>query len=147
MYVGMATLARLVLSLAAALALVGHPATRLPRGVRTIDVHASRHVSRHVTDPLKVAQIVRWFDALPRAPRRIYYCPLIRYRPPTTFVFRGASGAVLARARTPGHAACGGSFDFSVRGSARKPVLAGRFLVRVGRLLGLGMRLVPAARP
>ena len=144
----MATLARLVLSLAAALALVGHPATRLPRGVRTIDVHSSRGVSRHVSDPLKVAQIVRWFDALPGAgSSRIYHCPLIRYRTPTTFVFRGANGTLLARARTPGDAACGFSFDFRVRGRAQKPVLARRLLVRVGRLLGLGLRLVPAARP
>jgi hypothetical protein len=145
----MATLARLVLSLAAALALVGHPAshsaTRIPAGVRTIDVHSSRGVLRRVTDPLKVAQIVRWFDALPKAPNVILYCPFIRYRPPTTFTFRSASGAALARARTPGHAACGASFDLRVGGQAQKPVLAGgRFLSRVGRLLG--MRLVPIVR-
>jgi hypothetical protein len=140
----MTTLARLVLSLAAALALVGHPATRIPVGVHSIRVHSARGVSRQVTDPLKVAKIVRWFDALPIAPDTIYYCPFIRYKPPTMFEFRGASGAVLARARTPGHAACGGSFDYSVRGHARKPVLAERFLVRVGRLLGVGRRLVPA---
>jgi hypothetical protein len=139
----MATLARLVLSLAAALALVGHPATRIPAGVRSIDVHSARGVSRQVTDPLKVAKIVRWFDALPVAPDTIYYCPYIRYKPPTTFQFRGAGGTVLARAQTPGHAACGGSLDYSVRGRERKPVLAERFLVRVGRLLGVGMRLVP----
>ncbi|HEY7420468.1 MAG TPA: hypothetical protein VH541_00545 [Gaiellaceae bacterium] len=141
----MATLARLVLSLAAALALVGHPASRIPPGVRTVDVHSSRGVSRRVTDPLKVTQIVRWFDALPIAPNVILYCPFIRYRPPTTFVFRSASGTALARARTPGHAACGASFDLRIGGKAQKPVLAGgRFLQRVGRLLGL--RLVPIVR-
>src|SRR6476646_3295363 len=143
----MATLARLVLSVAAALALVGHPATtRIPAGARTIDVHSSRGVSRQVTEPSKVAKIVRWFDALPTAPHRIYYCPFIRYKPPTTFVFRDTGGAVLARAQTPGHAACGASFDYSVRGRARRPVLVERFLVRVGHLLGVGMRLVPSAR-
>jgi len=141
---GMATLARLVLSLAAALALVGHPATRIPPGVREIDIHSSPGVSRRVTDPEKVARIVRGFDALRTAPRRIYYCPLIRHRPPTSFLFRSASGAVLLRARTPGRAACGSSFDYSVRGRAQTPVLEGRFLVRVGRLLG--MRLVPPYR-
>lgn len=140
----MATLARLVLSLAATLALVGHPATRIPAGVRTIDVHYSRGLSRHVTEREKVANVVRSFDALPAAPRRVSYCPLIRYQPPTTFEFRGASGAVLARARTPGHAACGFSFDFSVLGSTQKPVLARRFLVRVGQLLGV--RLDPRYR-
>jgi hypothetical protein len=137
----MATLARLVLSLAAALALVGHPANRIPSGVRTIDVHRSGGISRRVTDPLKVAEIVRWFDALPKAPRRIYYCPFIRYRPPTTLTFRAANGEPLARARTPGRAACGGSFDYTVRARSQQPVLAGRFLLRVGRLLGL--RLEP----
>jgi hypothetical protein len=141
----MATLARLVLSLTAALALVGHPATRIPAGVRTIAVHSSRGVSRRVTDPQKVAKIVRWFDALPKAPRGVVYaCPLMRYERPTTFDFRGAGGASLTRARTPGAAACGLSIDFTVRGHARRPVLVGRFLGRVGRLLG--MRLVPVPR-
>jgi hypothetical protein len=141
----MATLARLLLSLVAALALAGHPATRIPAGVRSIDVHSSRGISRRVTDPQKVAKIVRWFDALPVAPRAIYYCPMIRYRPPATLDFRTAGGAVLVHARAPGSAACGGSIDFSVRGRPHRPVLAGHFLVRVGRLLGL--RLVPQARP
>jgi hypothetical protein len=144
MYAGMATLARLVLSLAAALALVGHPATRLPPGVREIDVHSSRGISRHVTDPEKVAKIVLWFDALPNASRAIYYCPMIRYTPPTTFAFRSATGALLARARTPGMAACGASIDLTVLGHARRPLTVGHFLVRVGRLLG--MRLVPVVR-
>ena len=141
----MATLAHLVLSLAAALALVGHSATRIPAGVRTIDVHQSHGPSRQVTDREKVAKIVRWFDALPTAPRLgIYHCPLIRYRPPVTLDFRSADGTVLAHARAPGHAACGFSFDYSVLGSRQKPVLARRFLVRVRRLLGL--RLVARYR-
>ena len=141
----MATLAHLALSLAAALALVGHPATRIPAGVRSIDVHVARGPSRHVIAPAKVAKIRRWFDALPTAPRvGIYHCPLIRYRPPITFEFRSFSGAILARARTPGHAACGFSFDYRVLGAPQKPVLARRFLVRVERLLGV--RLVPRYR-
>ncbi len=141
----MATLAHMVLSLAAALALVGHPATRIPTGVRSIDVHITRGPSRHVSDPAKVAKIRRWFDALPTAPRiGIYHCPHIRYRPPVTFEFRSTNGTVLARARTPGHAACGFSFDFKVLGTPQKPVLARRFLARVGRLLGV--RLGPRYR-
>jgi hypothetical protein len=137
----MATLARLVLTVAAALALVGHPATRarIPSGVREIDVR-SRSALVQVTDTAKVGSIVRWFDALRTAPHRIYYCPLIRYKPPTIFDFRTANGSLLAHARTPGHAACGSSFDLSVHGRAQKPVLAGRFLVRVRRLLGVPLR-------
>jgi hypothetical protein len=133
----MASLARLLLSLAAALALVGHSGHRIPTGVRAIDVHRAHGITRQVTDPVEVAQIVRWFDALPVAPHRIYYCPLMRYRPPTTLEFLSVSGAVLVRARTPGSAACGFSFDYSVRGRAQKPVLARHFLLRVQRLLGV----------
>ena len=141
----MATLAHLVLSLAAALALVGHPAGRIPAAVRSIDVQVARGPSRQVTDPAKVAKIRRWFDALPTVRRgRIYHCPLIRYRPPVTFEFRSAKGALLARARTPGRAACGFSFDYRVLGLPQKPVLARRFLVRVGRLLRV--RLAPRFR-
>jgi hypothetical protein len=139
----MATLARLVLSFAAAFAFVGHPA-RIPPGVREIGVHSSLGASRHVTNPGKVAEIVRRFDALPKAPHGIYHCPMLRYRLPTAFVFRGVRGVVLARARTPGRAACGSSFDYSVRGRPQKPVLKGHFLARVGRLLG--MRLTPRYR-
>ena len=142
----MGTLIRWLLALATAFALVGHHA-RIPSGVRTIDVHRPHGISRHVTDPVKVATIVRWFDALPNAPRGVYYCPLIQYRPPTTLEFRNGKGDVLARARTPGSAACGFSFNFSVLGIAQKSVSARHFLLRVGRLLH--MRLVPLrlARP
>jgi hypothetical protein len=147
----MAALARILLVLTAALLLEVAPTSAaqrhaevLPAGVREVDVHSSRDISRHVTDPGTVAKIVRWFDALPIAPSTHYYCPFIRYRPPTTFYFRAGSGALVAHARTPGAAACGGSFDFSVRGRVQKPLLVGNFLVRVGRLLGL--RLVPVVR-
>ena len=140
----MAALIRLLLSLAAAFSLAGHHG-RIPPGVRTIDVQRPHGVSRQVTDPAKVVQIVDWFDALPPAPRGLYPCPLIRYRPPTTLEFKGGRGNVIARARTPGSAACGFSFNYSVRGLPQKPVLARHFLLRVGRLLR--MRLVPVARP
>jgi hypothetical protein len=143
--------ARLLLAFVAAL-MIGVPSTSaahrhrqaLPAGIREIDVHSSRGISRRVTDPARVAKIVGWFDALPIAPSTHYYCPLIRYRPPTTFDFRAASGAVLAHAFTPGTAACGGSIDFTIRGRPQKPLLLDHFLVRVGRMLG--MRLVPVYR-
>jgi hypothetical protein len=142
----MATLAHLVLSLAAALALSGHPATagtRLPVGVREVDVD-SRSALVRVTDGAKVARIIHWFDELRIAPSTPYFCPLIRYKRPTTFDFRSASGLLLAHARIPGRAACGGSIDFNVRGRAQKPLLLGHFLGRVGRLLGI--RLVSVYR-
>ncbi len=147
----MGALARLLLSFVAALT-VGIAATSsahrhteiLPAGIREVDVRSSRGISRRVTDPARVTTIVRWFDALPMAPAAPYYCPMIRYAPPTAFEFRGVRGALLARARTPGAAACGGSLDFSIRRRAQKPLLVGHFLVRVGRLLGI--RLVPIYR-
>ncbi|HEX6953037.1 MAG TPA: hypothetical protein VF124_09595 [Gaiellaceae bacterium] len=106
-----------------------------------IDVHRPHAATRQVTDPAKVAKIVGWFDALPTAPHRVLYCPAFPHRPPTTLEFRNGNGAVIARARTPSSEACGFSFNFGVLGSAQKPVLVPRFLLRVGRLLH--MRLVP----
>ncbi len=147
----MAASTRLLLVLTAALILGVAPTSAarrhaevLPTGVREVDVHSSRGSTRRVTDPARVAVIVRWFDALRVAPSTHYYCPLIRYRPPTTFGFRSAGRALLAWARTPGTAACGASFDYTVRGRPQKPLLVGHFLVRVGRLLR--MRLVPLVR-
>jgi hypothetical protein len=147
----MGALARILLVLTAGLLLGVAPTSAaqrheevLPAGVSEVDVHSSRGISRRVTDPATVAKIVRWFDALPIAPSTQYYCPFIRYRPPTTFYFRNTSGALVAHARTPGAAACGGSFDFSVRGRAQNPLLVGHFLLQVGRLLRL--RLVPVLR-
>lgn len=150
----MARLARFLLTLLAALMLGAAPAiarqaaTRhrelLPPGVREIDVRSSRGVVRRVADQAMVTEIVRWFDALPIAPSTQYYCPMIRYLAPTTFRFRSASGTLVAFAQTPGTAACGGSFDLTIRGRVQKPVLVGHFLVKVGRLLGL--RLVTIYR-
>ena len=146
----MTALARLLVTFLAALTVGAVPASATPRhteilpaGVREIDVHRS-HASRRVTDPTRVLTIVRWFDALRIAPSTIYYCPMIRYTAPTTFDFRAGDGTLLAHARTPGMAACGGSIDVNIRGRARRPLLVGRFLVRVERLLG--MRLVPVYR-
>ena len=151
----MTTLTRFLVTVVAALMLgattlatagraSGRHTEMLPPGITKVDVRSSNGVSRHVTDLARVAKIVRWFDALPIAPSAHYYCPMIRYRPPTTFAFRAASGARLAFARTPGTAACGGSFDLTIQGHVRKPVLVGHFLVRVGRLLG--MHLIPNYR-
>jgi hypothetical protein len=110
---------------------------RLPAGIREVDVRHAPDVWRNVTDPAKVARIVRWFDALPLAPRGVYHCPMIRYVRPTTFYFRAADGTSLARARAPGAAACGGSFDFRIGGRPQKPLLRERVLMKVGRLLGV----------
>jgi hypothetical protein len=147
----MSALVRLLLTFVAVLT-IGVPSTSaahrhaqaLPPGIREIDVDSSRAISRHVTDPARVAKIVAWFDALPIAPSTHYYCPFIRYRPPTTFDFRAGGGAVLAHAFTPGTAACGGSIDFTIRDRPQRPLLLDHFLVRVGHMLR--MRVEPVYR-
>jgi hypothetical protein len=143
MYSGMATLARLVLSIAAALALVGHPANRVPSGVREIDVRAPSGLVR-VTDPAKVARIVHWFDRLPIAPRGRIFCPLLVRGPVITLAFRDNRSGVLARARydanAPNHSLVSTRcvpIAFSVHGLPRKLLVGGRFLPRVERLLGV----------
>lgn len=141
MYFGMATLARLVLSLAAALALVGHPATRLPSGVRTIDVRSPAGLVR-VTDRAKVVRMVRWFDRLPAARRGLFACPMLVRGPTITLVFRD-TGGVVARARyaanLPHHSLVSTQCDpifLSLFGQRGRPLVGGRVLQRVERLLG-----------
>jgi hypothetical protein len=143
----MATLARLVLSLTAALVLVGHPATRIPAGVRTIDLHApAAHVG--VTDREKVGRIVGWIDRLQAVPRGRYACPAMVADPKTiTLDFRDSAGRLLARARYRlefgGRDLVSGpcnSVLLSVPGRRERPLLGGRFLVRVQRLLAVGLR-------
>jgi hypothetical protein len=143
MYSGMATLARLVLSVAAALALVGHPANRVPSGVREIDVRAPSGFVR-VTEPAKVSRIVRWFDRLPRVPRGRVFCPLLVRGPVITLAFRDGRGGMLARARydanAPNHSLVSNRcvpIAFSLHGQPRKLLVGGRFLPRVQRLLGV----------
>jgi hypothetical protein len=117
----------------------------VPASVREIDVRRLHGASRSVTDPRKVTRIIRWFDALPIVQPNTYYCPaMLGPRVIATFAFRDASGALLARARSPGSAACGSAIDFSIGGRPQTPLLGRHFLVRVGRLIGL--RLAPTFR-
>jgi len=55
--------------------LVGHPATRIPPGVRTIEIRLPARVV-HVTNRARVRRIERWLDALPAARRGVYNCPM-----------------------------------------------------------------------
>jgi hypothetical protein len=141
----MATPARLVLSLTAALVLVGHPASRVPAGVGTIDVHSPRGSSRRVTDPDKVAKIVGWIDRLKKVPPGEYACPAMVVHPRhMTLDFRDAAGRQLARAtyrfefgdRTLTSGPCN-PIVLTVRGHSERALLGAHFLVRVQRLLGI----------
>jgi len=133
-------LARLVLSLTAALALaVGHPATS-PPGIREIDVRSPSGLVR-VTAPKKVDRIVRWFDRLPTVRPGIFSCPALVYGRKITLAFRDADG-VVARARYaadwPNHSLVSSQCTpISFRGGRWKPkgLIGGRILLRVQRLL------------
>jgi hypothetical protein len=73
---------------------------RVPAATRTVVVHAPTW-SRTVTNPAKVARIVRWFDRLrPLRHGKGVACPLV-LRPEIAISFRGAGGAQLAYARVP----------------------------------------------
>lgn len=138
----MSSLARLVLSLTAALALAfGHPAGRLPPGIREIDVRSPSGLVS-VTSAEKVDRIVRWFDRLPTVRPGTFYCPLLINGPTITLTFRSANGAV-ARARYAADSPDGGlvssqcdPISYSIGGRSRKALVGGRFLQRVQRLLG-----------
>ena len=134
----MAVLAQLL----ATLALVGHPATRVPPGVRTIEIRSPARVVR-VTERARVRRIERWLDALPAAKSGTYYCPMIiRAGTPTVrFAFRAANGSVLARASLldafKGRSGPCNPIVFSLRGHRGRPLTGGRFLLEVQRLLGV----------
>jgi hypothetical protein len=133
----MAVLAQLLVTLA----LVGHPATRVPPGVRTIEIRSPARVVR-VTDRGRVLRIERWLDALPAAKPGTYYCPMIRPdSPPVRFAFRAANGSVLARASMldafKGLSEPCNPIAFSLPGHRARPLTGGRFLLRVQRLLGV----------
>ena len=134
----MAVLAQLLVTLA----LVGHPATRVPPGVWTIEIRSPARVLR-VTERGRVRRIERWLDALPAAKPGTYYCPMIiRAGTPTVrFAFRAANGSVLARASMldalKGHSGPCNPIAFSLPRHPETPLTGGRFLLQVQRLLGV----------
>jgi hypothetical protein len=137
----MVTVARMVLSVTAAVALLGHPANRVPSGVREIDVRSPSGLVR-VTEPAKIHRIVHWVDRLPTVRPGRFSCPMLIHGPTVTLVFRDAGG-VLARARyaanSVGHSLVSGQctpIRLTVRGRREKPLIGGRFLLRVQHLLG-----------
>jgi hypothetical protein len=132
----MAVLAQLLVTLV----LVGHPGTRVPPGVQTIEIRSPDRVVR-VTERRRVRRIERWLDALPAAKTGTYYCPMIiRAGTPTVrFAFRAANGNVLARASMldgfKGHSGPCNPIVFSLPPHPGRPLTGGRFLLRVQRLL------------
>jgi hypothetical protein len=141
----MTRLIGLLVALVAALLLgthQGHSANPVLRGVREIDLRSTSGVARRVTDQAQVVRIVRWLDALPNDHRRgMFACPMIRAdSADVRFVFHGATGSVLARARLldafRGVSGVCNPMSLEIRGHPERELIGGRFLLRVQRLLG-----------
>jgi len=117
------------------------PSEKVPPGVSEILVHAPR-VSATVTDPVRVARIVRWLDELPISPPGIVLsCPLI-LAGHATLSFRGAAGARLATATVPlAFAGICDPIGFAVGGRQQTPLIdratGPSFTRRLQNLLGV----------
>lgn len=116
-------------------------AETVPAATTEIVVRAPR-ISATVSDPAKVARVVRWFDALPISPPGVaVLCPL-GLPPDLTLSFRSARGAWLARATMPRAAAtiCD-PIGFTIGGKRLRPLIDGdsgeSFVRRLQSLLGL----------
>ena len=119
---------------------------RVPSDARTITIRRARWlgvapISRRLTQPAQVRQVVRWFNALPlfKPSALTYHCPLIRYSPPTVITFLSARNRVLAKASIVGTGMggpCASGIAVTVRGRP-EPMLVGDFLERVLSLAGV----------
>jgi hypothetical protein len=117
------------------------PREKVPPRTTKIVITAPK-TSANVTDPVQVAQIVRWFDALPISPPGIAIaCPL-EIGPDITLSFRSTTGAWLAQSKLPPRAAsiCD-TILFQIAGTTMKPLIDGNvrdsFIRRLQRLLGV----------
>ena len=117
------------------------PSEVVPSGVRAIDV-VGGGVSRSVTDPRKVARIVRWFDALNIVqPGQGTVSCMAVLASEVTFTFHSASGAE-ASAIVPSRPADGcDPIEFSIGRHRQTPLIDSTpgkgmaFIDRVQRLL------------
>lgn len=124
------------------------PREKVPAATSEIDVRAPK-VSAKVTDRGQVAQIIRWFDALPISPPGIAVsCPAVGFVD-VTLTFRNAHGNPLAQAYVPPSFAwiCD-PIAFSIGGKQQKPLVDRPHQPSfVRRLQGLlGVRLIHTHR-
>ena len=117
------------------------PQEVVPAGVREIDIKAPK-VTRRVTDPAQVHQIVRWFDRLPITPPGVAAMCALLLDTNVTLVFRSASGARVASAQVPApRASICDTIDFTIHGHRQTPLVdrprGHSFVYRVGKLLGV----------
>jgi hypothetical protein len=98
--------------------------------------------STSVTDPAKVARIVRWFGALPVAQAgNVVVCPAEFAQDMTALTFRSPGGAWLAEARVPpSRASICDAIVFQIGGKAMRPLVdrhpGDSFLRRLRGVLG-----------
>ena len=127
------------------------PSEKVPSGVSEIHITSAYRgkppiMSLNVTDPAKIAQIIRWIDALGTAQPTVIFCPVLG-GPTVTFDFRAASGVLLAKASVLDFQGTSGPcnpISFSIRGHRQTPLIGGNFLKRVQRLLGTRFDLARA---
>jgi hypothetical protein len=117
------------------------PEEKLPAGIRTIAVSAPK-ISRVVTAPSEVHELVHWFDALPITPPGVSAPCGPTLGPSLTLRFLSATGDQVAEARAPkGTASVCDAIEFTIRGRQQTPLIDspnGRtFVDRVQRLLGV----------
>jgi hypothetical protein len=99
------------------------PSEKVPAGVHEIDIRSAYPggpaiVSRKVSDPARVSQIVRWIDALGIVQPGALACPALG-GPVVTLDVRAAAGDLLARASVVDFQGTSGPcnpIDFSVGG-------------------------------
>jgi hypothetical protein len=123
------------------------PREAVPAGARQVDLREGRRPPFRLTAPAEVARIVRWLDELPVVQPGAYSCPLLVSGPVIVLDVRGRRGALLARARFalygPGRSLVStqcNPLGFAVRGRRQRPLVGGRFLPRLERLLGRSRR-------
>jgi hypothetical protein len=108
-----------------------------PRGSRSQAVA----VSHRVTDPSQVAEIVRWFDALPVAPHVTPMCGPALGSSWIELVFRSADRKRLASASIPDQASACAEAQFNIGGKTQTPLVDSpngpSFVSRVEKLLAL----------
>ncbi len=126
---------------------------RVPSGVKVVDVKITfpqtkprKPVSRSITSPHAVAELIRAADALKTPSPGNFVCPMFMILEPSlTVVFRaGPAGPTLAQAQLPvslGTAGASGSsrcfpIHFSSRGREQS-LLGNGFVRRVGRTIGV----------
>jgi hypothetical protein len=117
------------------------PRERVPAETTEIVLRAPK-VSTRVTDPARVTQIVRLFDALPISPPGIAVsCPLTM-GPSIALSFRNAGGHRLAQAKLPSTFAwiCS-PIEFTIGGRQQQPLIdrihRPSFLGRLQHVLGI----------